>query len=134
LDAAAKEGLIILWIYASSCLFDETEIGDYKAAHDILKPLDRLTPAKRRAVLVEVCRKIKGANVVSPSIGVPQRALPPELIRSGLTPREYAFAMIRDLAPAYKKFLTPMLSDQNLGEESELGILMVVFPSELPLS
>jgi hypothetical protein len=36
--------------------------------------------------------------------------------------------MIRDLAPAYKEFLTPMLSDQNPGEESELGVLMVGSP------
>ena len=36
--------------------------------------------------------------------------------------------MIRDLVPAYRKFLTPMLSDQNLGEGSELGILMVGSP------
>jgi TIR domain len=68
LDAAAKEGLIILWIYASSCLFDETEIRDYQAAHDISKPLDSLTPAKRSVVLVEVCKPIKAAvNVVDPS-------------------------------------------------------------------
>lgn len=61
-------------------------------------------------------------------IGVPQRALPPDLIRSVQTPREYAFAMTRDLVPAYKGSLRPMLSDQNLGEESELGILMVGSP------
>jgi hypothetical protein len=29
---------------------------------------------------------------VRPLIGVPRRALPPNLIRSSLTPREYAFA------------------------------------------
>lgn len=134
LNAAEKEGLVILWVYLSSCLYDETEIGSYQAAHDISKPLDRLTPAKRRAVLVEVCRKIKGAaNILNPSgrpsIGVPQRALPSELIPSSLTPRKYAFAMIRDLVPEYKEFLTPMLSDQNLGEKFELGILMIGSPA-----
>jgi hypothetical protein len=80
LDAAAKEGLIILWIYASSCLFDETEIGDYQAAHDISKPLNSLTPAKRSAVLVEVCRKIKAAaNVVGQSPEAEPRAVSQEL-------------------------------------------------------
>jgi hypothetical protein len=46
LDAAAKEGLVILWIYVSRCLYDETEIKDYQAAHDIAKPLDSLTSSR----------------------------------------------------------------------------------------
>jgi hypothetical protein len=62
---------------------------------------------------------------VRPLIGIPQRALPPKSIRPGPTPLEYAFVMIRDLVSAYKEFLRPMVGDQNLGEESELGILMV---------
>lgn len=61
LAAAEKQGLVILWIYLSSCLYDETEIGDYQASHDISKPLDSLTPAEQNAVLVDVCRKIKAA-------------------------------------------------------------------------
>jgi hypothetical protein len=61
LDAAAKEGegLVILWVYLSSCLYDETEIGAYQAAHDISKPLDSLPPAEQNAVLADICRKIK---------------------------------------------------------------------------
>jgi hypothetical protein len=59
LDAAAKEGLVILWVYVSSCLHEETEINRYHAAHDILKPLDSLTPAEQGSVLVHVCRRIK---------------------------------------------------------------------------
>ena len=35
---------------------------------------------------------------------------------------------IRDLVPAYKQFITPMLNDQNLDEGSELGVLMVGSP------
>jgi hypothetical protein len=68
LEAAEKQGLVILWVYVSSCLYDETEIGDYQAAHDISKPLDGLTPAEQNRVLVDVCRKIKAAaNPVGPS-------------------------------------------------------------------
>ena len=61
LNAAEKEGLVILWVYLSSCLYDETEIGDYQAAHDISKPLNSLTPAEQDHVLANVCRKIKAA-------------------------------------------------------------------------
>jgi hypothetical protein len=32
LEAASKEGLVILWVYVSSCLYDETEIRHYQAA------------------------------------------------------------------------------------------------------
>src|SRR5580704_14361702 len=35
LDAARKEGLVILWVCLSSCLYDRTEIGGYQAAHDV---------------------------------------------------------------------------------------------------
>ena len=66
LEAASKEGLVILWVYVSSCLYDETEIQHYQAAHDVAKPLDSLPAAKRNAVLADVCRKIKAA-AVSPS-------------------------------------------------------------------
>jgi tetratricopeptide (TPR) repeat protein len=61
LEAAKKEGLVVLWVYVSSCLYDETEIKDYQASHDISKPLDRLTLAEQRGVLAAVCRKIKEA-------------------------------------------------------------------------
>jgi hypothetical protein len=45
LEAAEGQWLVILWVYVSSCLYDETEIGDYQAAHDTSKPLDSLTAA-----------------------------------------------------------------------------------------
>jgi hypothetical protein len=38
LNAAQKDGLVILWVLLSSCLYDETEIKDYQVAHDISKP------------------------------------------------------------------------------------------------
>ena len=63
LDAAKKEGLVLLWVYISPCLYDETDIEHYQAANDISKPLDSLTPSEQNAVLVSVCRKIKTAAV-----------------------------------------------------------------------
>ena len=48
-------------------MYDETEIKDYQAAHEISKPLDSLTRAKRNDVLAEVCRKIKTVNAAPQS-------------------------------------------------------------------
>jgi hypothetical protein len=62
LEAAEKQGLVILWVYVSSCLYDETEIGHYQAAHDISKPLASLRRAAQDAVMAEISRKIKTAG------------------------------------------------------------------------
>jgi hypothetical protein len=61
LEAAEKQGLVILWVYVSSCLYDETEIKNYQAAHDIAKPLNSLTLAEQDNVLAQICRKIRTA-------------------------------------------------------------------------
>ena len=61
LKAAEKEGLAILWVYVSSCLYKETEIKDYQAAHDVAKPLNLLTLDEQDDVLVAVSRKILAA-------------------------------------------------------------------------
>ena len=61
LETAAKEGLVIVWVHLSSCLYEETQIATYQAAHDISKPLDGLTSAEQNAVLADICRKIKAA-------------------------------------------------------------------------
>jgi tetratricopeptide (TPR) repeat protein len=61
LKATEKEGLVILWVYVSNCLYDETEIKDYQAAHDISKPLDSLPLAEQARELANVCRQIKAA-------------------------------------------------------------------------
>jgi hypothetical protein len=134
LKDAAQGGVKILWIPVRESAYKQTPLKNYQAVLDPGKQLAGMPKAKRDQAWVRICEEI--ARAVKAPVGllleaVPssaQRALPPELIRSSLNPREYAFVMIRDLAPTYKEFLTPMLSDQNLGEESELGILMVGSP------
>ena len=137
LKDAEQGGVKIFWIPVRESAYKQTPLKNYQAVLDSGKQLAGMTKAKRDQAWVRICEEIaKAVKAPTPPVGplleaVPsaaQSALPPELIRSRLTPREYAFAMIRDLAPAYKEFLTPMLSDQNLGEESELGILMVGSP------
>lgn len=58
LKAAREEGVSIFWIYLSSCLFEQTEIASYQAAHDTSRPLDRLSKSQRQAVLSEICAKL----------------------------------------------------------------------------
>jgi molecular chaperone DnaK len=60
LNAAQEEGLTIIWILLKPCLYEETEIYDYQAAHDLSKPpLAKLKPVDREAVLVDICKLIK---------------------------------------------------------------------------
>jgi TIR domain/Nuclease-related domain len=55
LEVAKKEGVVILWVYVSSCLFEETEIKDYQAAHDISKPItDKLLRPPRESLRREI--------------------------------------------------------------------------------
>jgi hypothetical protein len=58
LKAAEDEGVIVFWIYLSSCLYEKTEIVEYQAAHDVSRPLDRRTKPERQAILSEVCAKL----------------------------------------------------------------------------
>jgi hypothetical protein len=58
LRAAKDEGMVIYWIYISSCMYDKTEIKDFQAAHDIAHPLDCLIKARRQVVLKSICTRI----------------------------------------------------------------------------
>lgn len=43
--------------------------------------------------------------------------------------QEFAFLRVRDMLPAYRAFLQPMLADGRLGEDAELGLLMTSLPA-----
>lgn len=60
LDAAINKGVTIFWVFISSCLYKETEIARYQAAHDISRPLDRLSKSQRQAALSDICAKLVG--------------------------------------------------------------------------
>ncbi len=61
LRAAEEEGLTIIWVCVSDCLYEETEIAEYQAAHEISQPLDSLTGAELSQVLKTIGKKIKEA-------------------------------------------------------------------------
>jgi hypothetical protein len=68
LAAAEREGVAILWVYLSACLYEETPIAAYQAAHDLGSSLDELSEPEQKRVLAGVCRLIKMA-VLSPAPG-----------------------------------------------------------------
>lgn len=73
LRAASDEGVTIFWIYLSSCLYEQTEIRTYQAAHNVSRPLDRLSKPERQAVLSEVCfNLIKTAQTMITTAATPQ--------------------------------------------------------------
>lgn len=76
LNAVREEGVTIFWIYLSSCLFGETEIASYQAAHDISRPLDRLSKSQRQAVLSSVCAKVIRAAECAEPLLAPTKAAP----------------------------------------------------------
>lgn len=56
---AARQGrLKVLWVLLSACLYDETKIPSYQAAHDISRSLASLSPSKRDEVLRDICLQI----------------------------------------------------------------------------
>jgi hypothetical protein len=59
LEAAQKEGLTILWMAVSACLFEETCIQHYQAANNPSKPLDGLYSGDLNRELVKICERIK---------------------------------------------------------------------------
>ncbi|NEO33748.1 MAG: formylglycine-generating enzyme family protein [Symploca sp. SIO3C6] len=66
LAAAETEGLKIIWIYLSYCLYEETEIEAYQAAHNLSRPLDDLTTSQQNKVLQDICQAIKQASLPPP--------------------------------------------------------------------
>jgi hypothetical protein len=61
LAAAKREGVTILWIYVSACLYDETPVHAYKAAHDISRTLEEMNPAECNRAIAAICRRIAEA-------------------------------------------------------------------------
>jgi internalin A len=61
LEEAKRDGVKILWVAVSPCLYGETEIADYQAINEPTKPLDSLRGTKLNQALVDICEQIKQA-------------------------------------------------------------------------
>lgn len=60
LDAATKRRIKLTWIHVKHAMFEETEIEQFQALHDVAKPLYSLVEAELGAVLKNICIQIKG--------------------------------------------------------------------------
>jgi TIR domain len=58
LAAAAEKGLVILWVHVSACLYAHSPIFEYQAIYDVSRPLDTLSPPRRRLAISEICKEI----------------------------------------------------------------------------
>ncbi|MDS4021926.1 MAG: SUMF1/EgtB/PvdO family nonheme iron enzyme [Candidatus Competibacter sp.] len=77
LEAASKEGLIILWVPVRHSLYEETDIARYQAACDPRTPLSTLTAAEQDAALVQIAKKLRAVKPpVSPPLIVTPKAEP----------------------------------------------------------
>ncbi|MCA1620260.1 MAG: leucine-rich repeat domain-containing protein [Acidobacteria bacterium] len=61
LAAAEGDGLRVVWVAVSHCLYKDTAIADYQAANDPARPLASIPAAELDGALVRVCEKIKAA-------------------------------------------------------------------------
>lgn len=61
LEANQTEGVRVLCVALSHCLYENTKIADYQWANDPNTPLDGLTPADQNRVLKNVCQEITKA-------------------------------------------------------------------------
>jgi len=87
LKAAQDQGVTIFWIYLGSCLYEQTEIATYQAAHDISRPLSELPKAQREAVLSKCCSKLIQMAVETAQIPEPFRPPSRPSLHVGVDPR-----------------------------------------------
>jgi TIR domain/WD domain, G-beta repeat len=59
LAAAERHELTLLWIHVSPCLYEETPLHSYQAAHDPERSLEEMTAAERKRALVAIGKRIK---------------------------------------------------------------------------
>jgi TIR domain len=99
LEAAQEEGLIILWVAVSDCLYEETEIGRYQSVNDPSKPLSSLRrKADQQSALKKICEHIKLAATTTVAPQLPPSISPEdEALRKVATPQwdEKTYALLR---------------------------------------
>lgn len=62
LRAAEEQGVRILWVYLSPCLYEETPIRHYQAAYDPAQALTELSAPEQDRVLKRIAQRIRQAS------------------------------------------------------------------------
>ena len=70
LEAQERTGLKIFWVAVTPSTYKTSGIEEFQAANDPNKPLDSLSPAKRRAELVRIAEKLRASVVESADVGL----------------------------------------------------------------
>jgi tetratricopeptide (TPR) repeat protein len=73
LRAAENEGVRIVWIAVSSCLYEKTALAEFKAANEPGRPLDLLSEGAQQEELVRIARLIAEAAAEARSRPAGQR-------------------------------------------------------------
>jgi hypothetical protein len=58
LKAAQDDGVTIFWVCLGACLYKNTEINKYQAAHNIERPLYKLNKPERMEALANICSRL----------------------------------------------------------------------------
>jgi internalin A len=61
LKDARADGLILLWVAVSHCMYQYTDLAEDQALYDPAKALDSLPSAKLNQAMVRICKRIKEA-------------------------------------------------------------------------
>ena len=69
LNKARADGLTVLWVAVSHCMYQYTELAKEQALIDPAQPLDSFTPTKLNYVLVRIGKRIKKALDSPPQNG-----------------------------------------------------------------
>jgi internalin A len=66
LKEAQADGLKILWVAVSHCMYQYTDLGDEQALDDPANALASLSPTKLNQTMVRICKRIKKAMDAAP--------------------------------------------------------------------
>lgn len=58
LKAAQVDGLVVIWVLVSSCVWEKSRLEPFQCVNDTDVPLDTLTPAQRNKVISHIARQV----------------------------------------------------------------------------
>jgi hypothetical protein len=131
LEAAERDGLIVLWIAVSASLYTETAIARFQAVNDPGKPLDRYEqrPGELNEEMLRIAAKIKDAAVSGQEARHAAEASPPTVGRipqmqgsgSGAPQDSYNTGQVVHKPIRSRRFITATLAAGTVGLLAVVG-------------